>query len=154
MGLLNWWRLRRQARRRQIFRFWDGERIRGIDPLAVIRGLAEHPTFDASVHPVEARCHDYSIANRAYKIIADAVSDVFGVQSYDGATGKGLLEAERATLYAEFQEYISALKKNGEPNQTISGATAEHPNQTPNTSDTLGSCSTFPDSTPAAPTPC
>ncbi len=152
MGLLQKWRNRRQAKQRQIFRFWDGQQIRGFDPMTAIRGFDDHPTFDASVHPALAMCPDPKLAGEAAAICAQAVSDVFGVKPYDGLTETGMLEGERLALLASFGRYISALKKNGETEPTTAETTT--PESTPTTSatkSTLDSGSTCPDSKPDEP---
>lgn len=105
--LENWWRGRRQQRRRAIFRYWDGRAFRTADPLAVYRLLATHPKFDWERHPREIDEGDAEATDTTLS----AVREVFGVQMFDAATRRGLTEAETLNLLIEFVNYLGLLKK-------------------------------------------
>lgn len=122
MGLLT--RLIGRQRKRQIFRFFDGKRERGADPLAVIRALNSHPEFDPATTPTEATAPDLpgttaedrrrldAAASAAAALTARATLEAFGVKPYDDDTGEGLTEGEALNLFSEFHDWLEAQKKN------------------------------------------
>lgn len=136
--------------RKQIFQFWDGQSWRYADPMVIVRGLQDHPTFNWERDPVLVSTGDLS----ALKVCADAVRDVFGVTPFDGSTGKGLTEGECLGLLSEFSAYLGAVKKNGNPSPTPSGPTEPESSATatePTTSVTSDSSLTSTDKEPVSP---
>lgn len=118
MGLRAWW----HDRQRNIFQFWDGTRYRRIDPIVVYRGLMDHPQFSWDDHPKVAEniSSEHEMlrkdALRSFKVIADAVREVFGIPHFDGK--RGLTEEESLGLFGDFCEYMGLLKKSTDPPQT------------------------------------
>lgn len=108
LGFLRRWYINRT---RAIFQYWDGRRIRRIDPMAAFRALVAHPEFDWESHPDLIDTGD----DEATDITLGAVRDVFGVQAYKGELSAGLTEAETISLLTDFVVYVNALKKNINP---------------------------------------
>lgn len=128
---------------RNIFRFFDGEKERGIDPLLVARRIASHPTFNPEVHWAGIKMDPPDM--ESVGIVVDAVRDVFEVQGWHEVDGQevGLTEDECIGLFGQFLIYTDSLKKNIEPNPTGPPATAPPvcppPIQNSNTNDSSGS---------------
>lgn len=104
MGLFSWFR---RERKRQIFTFWDGNRLRRIDPMVVWEKLVEHPTFVEERHVTAALRGE----PEAVRIVVATVCDVFGVREWSEGRG-GLLRNECFDLLSSFYDYLDALKKN------------------------------------------
>lgn len=136
--------------RKQIFQFWDGTAWRYADPMVIVRGLQDHPTFNWDRDPALVAVGDLS----ALKVCADAVRDVFGVLPFDGGTGVGLTEGECLALLGEFSSYLGTVKKNGNPPPMPSEPTEPESSVTatePTTNATSDSTSTNTDNEPALP---
>ena len=97
-------------RRRSIFRFRDGSKIRAIDPIAVAIALHEHPQFTFR-HLQEAASGDRD----AMLIVAGTACDVFGVHPLAADGKSGLTIPERLELMLSFDVFCAALKKNTAP---------------------------------------
>lgn len=137
-------------RRRNIFRFNDGRRVRSADPIAVAIALHEHKTF-LPRHLGEAVEGD----PEAQRIVAGAARDVFGVSLLSPDEQNGLTVAETIELMLAFDGYLFALKKNIDRSLTRSGYTAptSPPSNEPITSDTSAYGSTETESSSDTPTP-
>lgn len=126
-------------RRRKIFRFNDGRRVRSIDPIEAAIGLSEHKTY-LPEHLEDARFGDVEALGQ----VATAACDVFGVQplSVNGKTG--LTVAERLELMLAFDLYLLALKKNTARSLTPASSTESTSTDSsePTTSDTSDSGAT------------
>lgn len=134
------------SRNRNIFRYYDGTRKRGIDPIHVIRSFAAHPTFNADTHIALAVAEepDYESVG----ICVQAVRDIFAVPPWHEKPGwfwtrqAGLTEGECLAVLMQFCEFVGALKKNTRPTPTGPAATELSPPtpsqdaQEPITSDT------------------
>lgn len=91
-------------RRRAIFRFWDGRRVRGVDPIAVVRALRADDEYDEETHLKLADAgHDDAI-----RITAAAVRRAFGMA---GFAGGGLTDLECLAVLLQFLNYLTDLKK-------------------------------------------
>lgn len=112
--MLNWLRNRLWQRRRLLFRFHDGSRIRRADPLAIAIALHAHPTY-LPRHLSEAVDGDKD----ALLTVAQAATDVFGVAALTSQYKSGLTLNERLELMLAFDAYLRALKKN-----TVASATS------------------------------
>lgn len=141
--MLNWLRRIIRNRRRAIFVYWDGLRIRRIDPIAAFRALKTHPTFDPDTHLALADLGDLD----AIKVTLEATRDVFGITAFTDKTG-GLIDDETLALIGDFFEYLASLKKSGRPSPTSSASTA--PGQSPPANSTPPSASADYSSTPIA----
>lgn len=94
-----------------IFRYWDGTRERGIDPVLAWRGLAEHPRFDPSSTIELAKIGNQQAIDAAIA----ATRDVFGVTPWkQDAAGHetGLTEQETSSLLSSYFEFLASVKKN------------------------------------------
>jgi hypothetical protein len=128
-------------RNRAIFRFWDGQRIRRIDPLLAYRRLDTHPEFDWSTHPEMIDGDDERLSSEATEITARAVCEVFGVRPFDGS--RGLTEQECIGLLIQFVQYLTALKKNGNTSPTSVPSTESQPPADSESRENSDSTSTF-----------
>lgn len=107
--MLNWIRRKLYERNRAIFTYWDGQRLRRIDPLAAFRAIRAHERFDIDTH--------LDLANggidEAIQVTLEATREIFDVREY--ADGVGLTIDETMNLIGSFVYYLNALKKNGSP---------------------------------------
>lgn len=100
--LLQNWAIERQ---RQIFRFWDGKRIRAADPLHVLRALRADPEYTDTEHLKPAANGD----DDARRIVASATRRAFGLAELaDG----GLSDLECLAILSQFLHWTRYLKKN------------------------------------------
>lgn len=131
--LINWLRNKLWQRRRLLFRFHDGKRIRRADPLSAAIALHSHPKY-LPRHLVEARNGD----KEAMQIVADAATDIFGLQPLSPDGKRGLTLNERFEIMLGFNAYLRALKKNTVASATSRSSTAatSPPSSSPTTSDT------------------
>lgn len=113
--------------KRELFRYWDGEKKRAIDPiqpwdvLLNCEGLDKDYEFLFSAPPEIAPDADASkleliridTQNRleTARKVADVVRLAFGVKPWDESTGKGLTVNESLELLASYYEYAGSLKK-------------------------------------------
>lgn len=95
---------------RGLFRFYDGRGWRLVDPLVMARGFWTHSTFDWDETPRLLQSGNSSIQLQAFRLIACAVRDVFGVRELSEG---GLSEQECLDLLCSFREYLGDVKKNG-----------------------------------------
>lgn len=105
--LLNMFRRWAFARRRNIYRFFDGQRMRSVDPLRLYREILMHEDY---------RADDWSMSrvdNRAVKLAAIArLASVWRfVTDTDTAEDGGLSDAECYSLIGEFVQYSEEQKK-------------------------------------------
>ena len=96
---------------REIFRYWNGTRKRGVDPLAALRTLLTHPEFNAETDPALAEAGDPEASARALGAIRSAFQ-VAAWSEDDAGNQSGMTERETMAILYEFQDYIETLKKN------------------------------------------
>lgn len=96
-----------------LFRYFDGERMRAIDPLQAHYALNSHPKWNWDNAPLIDEGDP-----EQQKIAVEAVCDVFGVSCYDDSTGKGLVSVEILGILYAFDAYCQAVKKKFSPGQT------------------------------------
>lgn len=135
----------RSDRARNIFRFWDGRENRRVDPLKVWTSLATHPTFELEVHPKRVDLPGRDGAE-ALQVCVRAVRDVFRIDEMEDG---GLTDEECFALLDRFGNWLTALKKNGNPRPTLPPRTGHKPcpncpPQATPTSDSSASGSTTP----------
>lgn len=123
--LWTWWRgwrrehERRRLEARGLFCFLVDGRLRAIDPFAAYRAIYHHPQLNLERDlPLVEEAHEPETS----RVVA-VLCEVFGVQRWNEATRRGLLDGELINLLAAFQGYIGALKKN----------TASGPSSSPST---------------------
>lgn len=108
LNLLRRWII---ERRRAIFRYWDGRRLRKIDPMEVLRALRADKNYDQAAHLplVDAGDED------AIRITANAVRSAFGAPAFaDG----GLSELELCGVLVDFLTFLATLKKSTDTPQS------------------------------------
>lgn len=146
--MLRWFANRRWNKRRLIFRFNDGRRIRRVDPVEIAIALHEHPEY-LPEHLKEAS----SGSPDAQRTVAKAACDVFGVEPL--SENRGLTVNERIELVMAFDLYLLALKKNTvvSPISRDSTASTSADLSEPTTNDTSVSGSTASEPPSDQPTP-
>lgn len=134
--LIRWIRNRLRARRRLIFRFWDGSQIRGADPVIVATRLHEHTSY-LHQHLFDTAQGD----TEALAIVASAACDAFDVSELRSDGKAGLTRSELYELMVAFDQYMLALKKNTatSPISQASTDATSTPSSEATTSDSLGS---------------
>lgn len=106
--LWSWWRLRRLAKTRNLFTFWDGLAFRSIDPLKAWLVLRDHPQFNITTH-TELAAEKLTQPELGWMVAA--ITEAFGVQEYDPATGKGLVLEELIDLFADLLLWLEDNQK-------------------------------------------
>ncbi|MFG0261030.1 MAG: hypothetical protein ACF788_01375 [Novipirellula sp. JB048] len=137
--ILQWVRNRIWNKRRLIFRYHDGRRVRSADPIVLAAGLHGHPEY-LYRHLRDAAEGD----QESIDIVARAACDVFGVSPLEGSGQGGLTVAERIELMMAFDLYLFELKKNiaVSPTSPVSTEPTSPPSPAQTTSDTSDSGST------------
>jgi len=104
------WLLRRIAgEQRNTFRYWDGGKLRAIDPMVAYRGLSSFEGFDWDKDPIRTERGDDAALSRTVA----ATRTVFGIATYSESSTGGLTEDESLGLLISFVEYMIEQKKNG-----------------------------------------
>ena len=96
-----------------VFRFWDGEKQRGVDPLRLGFRLGERVDAEFMVCAHKAQMDNDPAS--AMKLI-DTFREVLEVESYheiDGV-GKGLTDIQVMNVYGDFIEFQNQVKKKTE----------------------------------------
>jgi len=107
-------------RRRELFAYFDGRRLRRLDPLQVHIALELHPTFSWEDFEMVRAGH----ADKT-KVYLEAICDIFDVTLYTPDTWFGLTGAECLDILADFMEYCDEVKKNIDPGPTWRQPTAQ-----------------------------
>lgn len=131
---------------REIFVYWDGSRLRGIDPMLALRALHSHEIYNPETHPILAEQDD-----GAMQIMVQAGRDVFGLKPYEYRKG-GLTETETVSLMVRFTLYLTELKKSTNPSPTSPASTEPPPSDQSATNAGSDSGSTSVAPKPAEPT--
>ena len=104
----------RSRSRREIFRYFDGARHRGIDPMQVYRAIVTHPTLLLDKHMADLSQYEDKVAQaEASKIVAEAAREIFSLTPWSEDHEKGLTELESIHVVGDYLAYCEALKKNG-----------------------------------------
>jgi len=149
------WFSRREANR-DIFRFWDGHKVRGVDPLRAYRAMLAHPEFDWELHPTlidqmdSDNAGQRNIAIAASEVTIRAIRDVFGIRAWSNKS-RGLTEAETIALLVSFVEFLVGVKKNGNPTPISPEHMVPQPSPTSSTGEFPTSASLDSGSTPTEP---
>jgi hypothetical protein len=105
----NWIIRKLTARRRNIFRFWNGRRYATIDPMVVFRKLSDNQEFSEAHDLKQLEYANTTSRLQAYGHIAEVIRDAFSLPVFDG--NSGLTETELVKLYRLFQAAMTTLKK-------------------------------------------
>jgi len=140
--LRNWIMRKLVTRQRRLFAFWDGRKIVRLDPMVIIRRLAENPDYDSDNDFKRLSSPKSSTRGEAIGGLAAVAREAFGLPLFDGK--HGLTEMELLKLLNSFNGQMDALKKNMRltPEFEPSTATSEMPSDSraeTNTSDMSGS---------------
>lgn len=115
--MFQWLRRWREAKRlaqRRLFRFWDGQQWRYVDPYATYRKLVYHPTINLEAIGPLAEAGREPEATQLIQVISEG----FGIPRWDPDTRRGMTDQELLTVLYQFWDAIEALKKNGSPGPT------------------------------------
>jgi hypothetical protein len=145
MLFLRWyrqWRERRRLGGRGLFRYWDGSRFRYGDPAVIWRSLLNHPRMNLeTMIPLAEQGQEPEAT-----IVTEALCEIFDVQYWDGQAG--LTTWEVMDLVPQFEDYLTALKKNTSPSRMPlqlmafgSSTSPEPPDEPPNST---ADCSSTP----------
>jgi hypothetical protein len=120
---LNWLRRLLIDRQRKIFSFYDGARMRRVDPLLVWRLIMTHPDFDPAVHgpAFDRGCPE------AWKVVLKCARDVFQLEHFTELGKPGLTEQEMVSLFKRFLAFCEDLKKSFEESPTTPPSTEQTP---------------------------
>jgi len=108
---------------RMIFSFWDGSKIRKVDPLEILKKLKDHPDYNLARDGVGLDEGDVD-ANYQY---ANVVYESFGIppfESDDEIGNVGLTRVEAVEILRQFVYWLENIKKNIKPPPTSQHATA------------------------------
>ena len=107
-------------RHRLLFRFWDGRRIRRVDPVVVMRELmnSEHFSLEDDLKLLEVP--DTRLVLRKTGEISLGVREAFDLLDLEDG---GLTERECVGLCRLFLQYLGHVKKNGGSTQIASPPT-------------------------------
>ncbi len=139
------WLLGPRRSARGIFRFWDGQKERAVDPFEILRAIANDPEF------VLERDSSLMIKgdDDATQITVRCVRRAFDVKHFNEG---GLLEDECLQLIEGFYEFLGALKKNTNGSPTSSEPMAPESSSASTAPDlTLGSSLSDSPKTPSDP---
>lgn len=115
------WLLTRLGRDpRGLFTFFDGRRWRSVDPLAVARAFFTHRNFDWDETPELLRSGVATVQLEAFRVIGEAVREVFAMKPVDQG---GLSDLECLDLLTSFRQYLGDVKKNGNLFPTLPDST-------------------------------
>jgi hypothetical protein len=96
---------------RDIFPYWDGQRQRNGDPLAIDRLLLTDPAFDAKLDPQISRVPTLDGLKAAGRIV-DATRKAFGIKPLEEG---GLTDAECLGLFCDFNLFVRDLEERSRP---------------------------------------
>lgn len=116
---------------RLIFRYRLGDQERMADPLAVFRAINEHPEIDLEsdlkrIDTDIVATPDLESLGR----LTDATRKAFGLQSFDGATGQGVLDFEVQQILAQFLHFMAGIAKKKSQTPTLQQSTVSDADQT------------------------
>ncbi len=127
--VLNWLRRLIFNRHRAIFTYWDGTRLRAIDPIVAYRRLKSDPEFDDTVHLDRMEQGNLE----ALDVVLSATRRAFHLTEWT-ENQPGLTVFETRDLIVSFVLYLDALKKNGSLLQTSPAAMEPLPSRPPSAS--------------------
>lgn len=105
----NWLRRRFWRRSRNIFEYFDGTRLRRIDPAQAVRSLDTSKEFDWEQDPGLIEFGNAAALQRTVK----AVQKAFDVRPFSTSGTNGLTESETVELLMSFCNWLVYQKKSG-----------------------------------------
>lgn len=153
-GILKRWRERRLRKRRELFTYFDGDKLVSIDPWPGYRRFVFHEHFEAlgdeklcqlAAEGVEPHCTN----------ALTAICESFGLKRMD-SDGEGMTDAEVFQFLSDLNFYLDGLKKKQSPGVTSPSATGEEswtPRESTTTSSHSDSGSYSPEQDIAEPVP-
>jgi hypothetical protein len=129
--ILSWLRRRLRERGRKIFRLWDGQQIRRVDPIQAWRSYVGDPEFDLENDTKAMEAPVLQLAAEAWGKCVAATQRALGVKGLDEG---GLTEEETVEAFQNFCQYVYDLKKNSSSWPTSAAPTV--PVSSPNSSAT------------------
>jgi hypothetical protein len=112
--------IERWRKQRLLFRYWDGQEVRAIDPFRVYREIKNDKTIDLdTVGPMADRLEEPATTQ-----LVELACRIFDIKRYDGKTDDGLTDAEILNLFGDLNEYLDAIKKKCSPGPTLQPSTA------------------------------
>lgn len=110
--MFSWFKRKQRysARERAIFRFWDGQGWKGVDPLTVTSALLNDHDLDNDFKLALVKCPE---TQPTLMRIADKVRAAFRIPPFSEMDGKaiGLTNDELLSLLADFHTFLDDLKK-------------------------------------------
>lgn len=126
-GLFTWLRNRRarraNERARLLFPYFDGTKLRRIDPMRAWREIQADKVFN-----IQTMCDLVDKQEEPETTYClDCLCRVFGVTRFDDATGGGLTDGQLLNLLVDFEDYLDRLQKKTRPGQTLPSPTEAQP---------------------------
>lgn len=103
---------------RQIFRFYDGEKMVGRDPITIQTKLAtSHADWEVDIALLRGGTKE---SFEAYDRLVSGARNAFGVKAFDEVDGKesGLLDAEVMEILIDYVGFLDEVKKKLEQQQS------------------------------------
>ena len=122
-GLFAWLRNRRarraNERARLLFQFFDGSKLRRVDPMRVWREICADKEFN-----LQTMCELVDKQEEPETTYClNCLCRVFAVERYDDATGTGLTDGQLLNLLVDFEDYLDRLQKKTRPGQILPSPT-------------------------------
>lgn len=106
----------------KIFKFWDGEKNRGIDPLDASIMLGRDGSFDWQAVAVRSQTGDLAAVGE----LVEQVRTIFKLKHYeilDDGKEVGVTSSEVLNILMDFMAYMDTLKKNIDDTATSTPST-------------------------------
>ena len=104
-------------RERKIFRFFDGKRVRAVDPIELYKRVsAKAGDIEAVQKIATSKLLKREVTNKAHDDLVRYVREIFELEAPKGLDCEGcLVEAECVELLDYFYMFVGAMKKKFEP---------------------------------------
>ncbi len=110
---------------RAIFRYWNGTKIVGIDPMVALSLFSSDPEFVWDKHLAGLDGPDEKFQAECAIVCRNAARRVFNLQTWSewNRTETGVTDLEAMGVLNQFIEFVDRLKKNIEPPPTSPAST-------------------------------
>jgi len=100
--------------RRDIFRYFDGKRERGIDPLVAMRRLQDDPKYIPEEHLANIDSEIKDVSDEAVTVVVCAARRAFELEAWREENGKdvGVTDTEAYMVLMEYYNWSTLVKKN------------------------------------------